>query len=293
MLFRSQIADRPDSHIIQTMLLRSLSQAVYSPDNLGHFGLAYEAYSHFTSPIRRYPDLLLHRAIRNILVGAHEVTPLQRMGRAIKGALGGKVEPLPGQVQMMALGEHCSMTERRADEATRDVMAWLKCEYMQDRVGEEFDGVISAVTSFGFFVELKEVYVEGLVHISQLRDDYYSFDATFHRLEGERTRRRFAIGEPVRIKVAAVNLDERKMDFELLSGGSTGKRSLRERLREGEIPGEGKGKEGGRKPRADGARAGQGGKGGGKASGQGAGQAQGAGKSGSKPRTRRDRKSVV
>lgn len=232
-----QIQDRPDKHIIETMLLRSLSQAVYSPDNIGHFGLAYEAYSHFTSPIRRYPDLLLHRAIRNILAGDHETTPMQRVGRAIKGALGAKVEPLPGQVQMVSLGEHCSMTERRADEATRDVMAWLKCEYMQDRVGEEFDGVISAVTSFGFFVELKEVYVEGLVHISQLRDDYYSYDATFHRLQGERTQRRFGIGEPVRIKVAAVNLDERKMDFELLSGGGTGKRSLRERLKEGEIPG--------------------------------------------------------
>ena len=231
-----QIQERPDKRIIETMLLRSLSQAVYSPDNIGHFGLAYEAYSHFTSPIRRYPDLLLHRAIRNILVGDHEATPLQRVGRAIKGALGAKVEPLPGQVQMVSLGEHCSMTERRADEATRDVMAWLKCEYMQDRVGEEFDGVISAVTSFGFFVELKEVYVEGLVHISQLRDDYYSYDATFHRLQGERTQRRFGIGEPVRIKVAAVNLDERKMDFELLSGGGAGKRSLRDRLKEGEIP---------------------------------------------------------
>jgi ribonuclease R len=129
------------------------------------------------------------------------------------------------------------MTERRADEATRDVMAWLKCEYMQDRVGEDFDGVISAVTAFGFFVELKEVYVEGLVHISQLRDDYYQFDSTFHRLVGERTGRRFAIGESVRIKVAAVNLDERKMDFELITGGATGKRSLRDRLREGDVPG--------------------------------------------------------
>lgn len=232
-----QIQERPDKHIIETMLLRSLSQAVYSPDNIGHFGLAYQAYSHFTSPIRRYPDLLLHRAIRNILAGDHEATAMQRVGRAIKGALGGKVEPLPGEVQMVSLGEHCSMTERRADEATRDVMAWLKCEYMQDRVGEEFDGVISAVTSFGLFVELKEVYVEGLVHISQLKDDYYSFDPTFHRLQGERTQRRFGIGEPVRIRVAAVNLDERKMDFELLSGGATGKRSLRERLKAGEIPG--------------------------------------------------------
>ncbi len=245
-----QIAERPDRHIIQTMLLRSLSQAVYSPDNLGHFGLAYEAYSHFTSPIRRYPDLLLHRAIRNILAGDHEVTALQRIGRSIKGALGGKVEPLPGQVQMMALGEHCSMTERRADEATRDVMAWLKCEYMQDKIGEAFDGVISAVTPFGFFVELSEIYVEGLVHISQLKDDYYDYDATFHRLVGERTGRRYAIGEPVRIQVAAVNLDERKMDFELLSGGATGKRSLRDRLKEGDIPGKSAAKSGGRGRRA-------------------------------------------
>lgn len=269
-----QIQDRPDKHIIETMLLRSLSQAVYSPDNIGHFGLAYEAYSHFTSPIRRYPDLLLHRAIRNILAGDHEATPLQRLGRSIKGALGAKVEPLPGQVQMVSLGEHCSMTERRADEATRDVMAWLKCEYMQDRVGEEFDGVISAVTSFGFFVELKEVYVEGLVHISQLRDDYYSYDATFHRLQGERTQRRFALGEPVRIKVAAVNLDERKMDFELLSGGGTGKRSLRDRLAAGEIP-----------PVSEG-RARKAARTGGAPAGDGSGAAKPAGKR-SQPRTRK------
>lgn len=258
-----QIGDRPDKHIIETMLLRSLSQAVYAPDNLGHFGLAYEAYSHFTSPIRRYPDLLLHRALRQVIAGESETTLKQRVGRAIKTALGAKVDPLPGQVQMVSLGEHCSMTERRADEATRDVMAWLKCEYMQDKVGEEFDGVISAVTAFGFFVELKEVYVEGLVHISQLRDDYYSYDATFHRLVGERTGKRFAIGEPVRIRVAAVNLDERKMDFEMLTGGSTGKRSLRERLREGEIPGKteakpkSSGKSGaGHAPRASAAKAG-------------------------------------
>ena len=137
---------------------------------------------------------------------------------------------------MLALGEQCSMTERRADEATRDVTAWLKCEYMQDHVGEEFDGVIAAVTSFGFFVELRDVYVEGLVHISQLRDDYYQFDAMRYCLEGERTRRRFAIGEPVKVRIASVNLDERKMDFDLLSGGSTGKRSLRERLQAGDVP---------------------------------------------------------
>ncbi|PQA47957.1 ribonuclease R [Amnimonas aquatica] len=291
----NQIAERPDRHVIQTMLLRSLSQAVYSPDNLGHFGLAYEAYSHFTSPIRRYPDLLLHRAIKSVLAGESETTALQRVSRALKGALGGKVEPLPGQVQMMALGEHCSMTERRADEATRDVMAWLKCEYMQDRIGEEFDGVISAVTSFGFFVELKDVYVEGLVHISQLKDDYYSFDATFHRLEGERTRRRYGIGEPVRIRVAAVNLDERKMDFELLAGGATGKRSMRERLRDGEIPGRDEsardGKAGGRSAKAgSGKPAGGGKQGGGRGGPSGDGGAPAGDKPAGKPRRPRTRK---
>ena len=211
-----QIQERPDKHIIETMLLRSLSQAVYSPDNIGHFGLAYEAYSHFTSPIRRYPDLLLHRAIRNILAGDHEATPMQRVGRAIKGALGAKVEPLPGQVQMVSLGEHCSMTERRADEATRDVMAWLKCEYMQDRVGEEFDGVISAVTSFGFFVELKEVYVEGLVHITELGGEYFRFDEARQELRGERSGIRYAIGSRVRVQVSRVDLDGRKIDFRLV-----------------------------------------------------------------------------
>ncbi|MEO6699723.1 MAG: S1 RNA-binding domain-containing protein, partial [Paraperlucidibaca sp.] len=162
--------------------------------------------------------LLTHRAIKAIL---HNTT----------------YDP---KVPWDQLGMQCSATERRADEATRDVMAWLKCEYMQDRVGEDFDGVIAAVTAFGFFVELKEVFVEGLVHISQLRDDYYQFDSTFHRLVGERTGKRFAIGESVRIKVASVNLDERKMDFELLTGGVTGKRSLRDRLREGDLPDSGK-----------------------------------------------------
>ncbi len=231
-----QIEDRPDRHIIQTMLLRSLSQAVYSPDNLGHFGLAYAAYSHFTSPIRRYPDLLLHRALKQIIAGEHQPSLVARVGRRLKQAVGAPDAPLPGMAEMLALGEHCSMTERRADEATRDVTAWLKCEYMQDHVGSEYDGVISAVTSFGFFVELKDVYVEGLVHISQLRDDFYTYDAMRHTLEGERSQRRFALGEPVRVRVAAVNLDERKMDFDLLAGGAVGKRSLRSRLKQGDVP---------------------------------------------------------
>ncbi|MFN3587226.1 MAG: ribonuclease R family protein, partial [Moraxellaceae bacterium] len=279
-----KIEGRPDAHIIQTMLLRSLTQAVYAPQNLGHFGLAYEAYGHFTSPIRRYPDLLLHRVIRARLRTEHNL--LEAMGDRVR-RLRGKTAAdagMPDMGQMLAYGEHCSMTERRADEATRDVMAWLKCEYMQDRIGEEFDGVISAVTSFGFFVELTDIYVEGMVHISNLKDDYYEFDATLQKLVGSRAGTQFALGDTVRIKVAAVNLDQRKMDFELVGGGSRLRRGgprmasaemdnaprkgrggerreggrsgggksggdVRERLRSGDIPGgKGAGKGGGRKP---------------------------------------------
>lgn len=219
-----KIGERPDAHIIQTMLLRSLTQAVYSPNNLGHFGLAYEAYAHFTSPIRRYPDLLLHRVIRAKLRG--ERTVMQSLGDRMKRLRGQKLERdaatiVPDMAQMLAFGEHCSMTERRADEATRDVMAWLKCEYMQEHIGEEFDGVIAGVTSFGFFVELTDIYVEGLVHISNLKGDYYDFDATMQKLVGSRSGTQFALGDTVRIKVAAVNMDQRKMDFELIDGGST------------------------------------------------------------------------
>lgn len=273
-----KIHDRPDAHIIQTMLLRSLTQAVYSPENLGHFGLAYEAYGHFTSPIRRYPDLLLHRVIRAKL--RNERTVMQSIGDQISRMRGqGKraVVEMPDTAQMLAFGEHCSMTERRADEATRDVMAWLKCEYMQDRVGEEFDGVIAGITSFGFFVELTDIYVEGLVHISNLKGDYYEFDATMLKLTGSRSGVQFSLGDQVRIKVAAVNMDQRKMDFELVSGGGkrkggvaydadapgkrdargagAGGKSVRDRLRSGDIPEKGgkksspnAGKGDGRKP---------------------------------------------
>lgn len=221
------IHDRPDAHIIQTMLLRSLTQAVYAPNNLGHFGLAYEAYAHFTSPIRRYPDLLLHRVIRAKLRG--ERTVMQSLGDQIKRMRGQRREKdaatvMPDMAQMLVFGEHCSMTERRADEATRDVMAWLKCEYMQEHIGEEFDGVIAGVTSFGFFVELTDIYVEGLVHISNMKGDYYDFDATMQKLVGSRSGTQFALGDTVRIKVAAVNMDQRKMDFELIDGGSRLKR---------------------------------------------------------------------
>ncbi|MDI1302494.1 MAG: ribonuclease R [bacterium] len=277
-----KIKDRPDAHVIQTMLLRSLTQAVYAPENLGHFGLAYEAYGHFTSPIRRYPDLLLHRVIRAKLRG--ERTMMQAIGAGISRLRGQpqakKPAPdAPDMGQMLALGEHCSMTERRADEATRDVMAWLKCEYMRDHVGSEFDGVIASVTTFGIFVELTDIYVEGLVHISNLKGDYYEFDATMQKLVGSKSGVQFALGNKVRIKVAAVNMDSRKMDFDLVEGGTRhrkagerpdsfdakgsprsgggkagGAKSERERLRSGDIPGKqsdaGGGRSRGDKPKA-------------------------------------------
>ncbi len=190
--------DRPDAHLIQTVLLRSMSQAVYSPETRGHFGLALEAYTHFTSPIRRYPDLLVHRAIRHCLAGKASESFFY------------------GFPDMVVLGEHCSANERRADEATREVISWLKCEYMMDKVGEEFNGLISAVTGFGFFVELADIYVEGLVHISTLPQDYFHFDATSHQLYGERTGIRYRLGDLVKVKVARVDLDEKKIDFDLL-----------------------------------------------------------------------------
>ncbi|HEY0634514.1 MAG TPA: RNB domain-containing ribonuclease, partial [Gammaproteobacteria bacterium] len=218
----ASVQARPDAHLIQTVMLRSLSQAVYSPDNKGHFGLAYEAYAHFTSPIRRYPDLLVHRAIRHLL-GKKKVEHFRY-----------------GVEDMLVLGEHCSMTERRADEATRDALDWLKCEYMLDKVGEEFDGIISSVTSFGIFVELQSIYVEGLVHITSLHSDYYHFDPAKHRLLGERTSRIYRLADKVRVKVVRVDLDERKLDFELADAGEKpvkAKQPAREK-REGE--GEGK-----------------------------------------------------
>ena len=192
------IKDRPDAHLIQTVLLRSMSQAVYSPELKGHFGLALDAYAHFTSPIRRYPDLLVHRAIRHCL-----------QGKSVESFVYG----IP---DMVILGEQCSANERRADEATRDVVSWLKCEYMMDKIGEDFFGIISAVTSFGFFVELAEIYVEGLVHISNLGQDYFHFDPISHQLKGERTNINFRLGDSVKVKVVRVNLDEKKIDFELV-----------------------------------------------------------------------------
>ena len=190
----AQIKDRPDAPLLQTMLLRSLQQAVYSPDNLGHFGLGYEAYTHFTSPIRRYPDLLVHRTIKAIIAGK-------------------KYKP---SRKWEVLGDQCSMTERRADEASRDVENWLKCYYMQDKIGEEFEGVVSSVTSFGLFVLLEGVFVEGLIHISELGTDYFHFDEVRHELRGERSGQAYRMTDRVKIKVARVDMDTSKIDFVLV-----------------------------------------------------------------------------
>ncbi|MDY0011975.1 MAG: ribonuclease R [Rhodocyclaceae bacterium] len=191
----AQVKDRPDMQLLQTVMLRSLKQAMYSPENVGHFGLAYEAYTHFTSPIRRYPDLLVHRAIKAALLGE---------------------EYKPGEWE--TIGLHCSMTERRADDATRDVTAWLKCYYMQDKIGQEFEGCVSAVVPFGLFVALDDIFIEGLVHISELGHDYFHFDDARHELLGERTGSRYRLSDRVRVQLVRVDMETNKIDFRLLAG---------------------------------------------------------------------------
>ena len=210
-----QIQGRSDSNMIQTVMLRSLRQAMYQVENRGHFGLGYDAYTHFTSPIRRYPDLLVHRAIRSVVRSEVPTTHVRRA----EGAT-----PIPTRQiypynanDMVVFGEQCSLTERRADEATRDVVSWLKCEYLRDQVGAVFAGHVSAVTGFGLFVELKDLYVDGLVHITALPHDYYRFEAAQHRLVGERTRRVFGLGDELTVRVVRVDLENRKIDFELES----------------------------------------------------------------------------
>jgi len=188
-----RIKGRPDAGLLQMVMLRSLRQARYEPENVGHFGLGYEAYTHFTSPIRRYPDLLVHRAIKAVLHGK-QYKPSQKWSE---------------------LGAHCSMTERRADDATRDVEAWLKCFYMRDHLGSVFSGSVSSVTSFGMFVSLDDLYVEGLVHISELGKDYFHFDATKHQLLGERTGQRYRLGDRVKVRVVKVDMETTKVDFVL------------------------------------------------------------------------------
>ena len=210
-----QIKPRPDHELIQTMLLRSMSQAVYSADNIGHFGLALEEYAHFTSPIRRYPDLTLHRGIKYLLAK-------QKGSKRKTTDTGGYHYQLD---EMDVFGAHCSSTERRADDATREVADWLKCEYMQDHVGEEFDGVISSVTGFGFFVRLNDLFIDGLVHISGLANDYYLFDMPKQRLIGENSGMMFRLGDAVKVRVEAVSLEQKQIDFSLISSERKPKRS--------------------------------------------------------------------
>jgi ribonuclease R len=224
----ARIKERPDAGLLQTMLLRSMQQAVYSPDNVGHFGLAYEHYAHFTSPIRRYPDLLTHRAIKAVLQGKrYEPTgiDLSRLNTTVSNATrkqqakdkaeGRQKDPKDLTV-WDALGVHCSANERRADEASRDVENWLKCFYMKDKLGEEFTGVISGVTPFGIFVQLDQLFVEGLVHVTGLgTGDYFQYDETRHELRGERTGQVYQLTGRVTVQVARVDLESRKIDLVL------------------------------------------------------------------------------
>ncbi len=223
--------ERPDAQQIHSMLLRSMSQAVYTPDNNGHFGLAFEAYTHFTSPIRRYPDLLVHRVIKAILLKRKYTLPalptpgeahaklarrLASRVREPENKLVVKTKPTPDQQAWEAAGLHCSANERRADEASRDVEAWLKCKYMREHLGEEYAGVVTSATGFGLFVTLDAMYVEGLVHITELGGEYFRFDEMRQELRGERTGIRYGIGSRVRIQVSRVDLDGRKIDFRLV-----------------------------------------------------------------------------
>lgn len=192
-----QIKKRPDQDLLQTVLLRSLQQARYTPDNVGHFGLSYDGYTHFTSPIRRYPDLLVHRAIKAVLSG--EIYE-------------------PGDWEQ--LGMHCSQTERRAEAASREVETWLKCYYMKDRVGEVFSGSVSGVAPFGLFVALDDVYVEGMIHISELGNDYFHFDVSKHQLLGERSAVRYRLADRIKVRIARVDLDSARIDFTLEAAGN-------------------------------------------------------------------------
>nr|MBP8862139.1 RNB domain-containing ribonuclease [Ottowia sp.] len=227
--------ERPDAAQIHMMLLRSMSQAIYTPVNSGHFGLAYEAYTHFTSPIRRYPDLLVHRVIKAVLAErqyqlpalptpgeAHEKLKarLQKNSASRRGDAPPQLKrQSPEMLAWEAAGLHCTANERRADEASRDVEAWLKCKYMKEHLGEEFGGTVSAATSFGLFVTLDDLYVEGLVHITELGGEYFRFDEVRQELRGERTGIRYAIGTRVRVQVSRVDLDGRRIDFRLVREG--------------------------------------------------------------------------
>ncbi len=251
--------DRPDAQQVHAMLLRSMQQAIYTPVNSGHFGLAYEAYTHFTSPIRRYPDLLVHRVIKAILAQTRYQLPVlptpgeaqaklakrlaERGGPSARN--GDRMASSQEQRGWEAAGLHCSANERRADEASRDVEAWLKCKYMREHLGEEFAGVVTAATGFGIFVTLDAMYVEGLVHITELGGEYFRFDEARQELRGERTGIRYAIGTRVRVQVSRVDLDGRRIDFRLVQEGQEALlRSARDRLVDESDEGKSRGKRG-------------------------------------------------
>ena len=225
-----QIESRPDAPLLQTMLLRSMQQAMYSPDNIGHFGLAYEAYTHFTSPIRRYPDLLTHRVIKAILAGKHYVPQgidRRMLNTQVPGSIrkqmlqekAGKTQKTSAEEAIWeALGLHCSANERRADDASRDVEAWLKCYFIRDKLGEHFTGTISGVAGFGIFVQLDDLFIEGMVHVADLGSDYYHFDEIRHELRGERTGVRYQLTDRVIVQVSRVDMDARQIDLLIVDG---------------------------------------------------------------------------
>ncbi len=220
----ARIKHRPDAPLLQTMLLRSMQQAIYSPDNGGHFGLAYPAYAHFTSPIRRYPDLLVHRVLKALIANTVYVPRLpDRDGdddapSPKKDSAAGDRQHVHGVWEQFGL--QCSANERRADEASRDVLAWLKCYFMREKVGEQFRGTVTGVAPFGIFVTLDGLFVEGLVHVSELGTDYFQFNEAMHELRGERTGQRFRLTDPVTVQVARVDLEARKIEFRLVRGSS-------------------------------------------------------------------------
>ncbi len=238
-----QLAGRPDRELLQTLLIRSLSQAVYQPENIGHFGLNFPRYAHFTSPIRRYPDLLVHRAIRFLI--RNRAHPAARAAQGARKLARGRIYPY-NRFAMEDLGEHCSAAERRADAAGYQSVNWLKCEYMRDHVGDEFEGIVSAVTGFGLFVQLKDFHIDGLVHISTLGDDYYHHDPVQHFLEGERNRVIFRLGDIVKVQVISVIPEEQKIELRLAgtneaadNGGPGEKQNRNGRRRKG-FPGRGR-----------------------------------------------------
>jgi len=206
-----QLRARKNGRVLQMSLLRSMNQAVYQMQNEGHFGLGYPEYTHFTSPIRRYPDLLTHRLIKSVIHGRTPSKVAPRLGKASKQVF----YPYEAE-QMLELGAHTSFTERRADAAVYEVLEWIKCDYISDRVGDILEGVITAVTRFGFFVELNDIFVEGLVHISTLVGDYFHYDQSTQCLVGERTQMVYGMGDSVQVQISRVNVDERKFDFELV-----------------------------------------------------------------------------